>query len=720
MKNENCELIFVMTPPWQTKMPPLGLAYLASFLKSNNINVDVIDLNVDLFNNAQECHKYFWDIETISNFGSLRIAQDFIKAFNKELENFVDRICSHPAKLVGFSTTVASINIATYLTHRIKSKDPSKIIILGGPGCFLDTCNIDPERVVDIFVIGDGELPLLDIVKRFKDKQSLSDLLEVPGTIICLDKKYHDFSPANPVKQINDIPFPTFSEFELDEYHKEHVYKPIPIITSRGCINKCSFCVDHKLSNPFRFRNPHKIFEEIKYHVENNCKKEFEYNDLLCNGNLKQLEQLCDLIIESGLSIKWTSYAAIRKGMSLELFQKMQKAGCRFLCYGMESASDLVLDKMNKRYNSHTAEDVIRKTHSSGIETGINIIVGHPGESNKEFNQTYRFIKRNKDYIDQITNLSTCFLIPTSDLAENMSNFGIYFYSPLKRMPKFLFRNKELEPNYENFCAYPHNTPAIRAKRARKIITLASKIAIPITILNYQKQHDMGMGDFLVQTQEAEKVFRCKKLKIDFSQKGSGRLYYDNKALTKDVGLNASFHANGRWFDSSSAKCRVARSNRGLEIRMSWPEISLFQCWTIKTEGDSSVEWRVKTEFKRSLELSQYKIGIILSQEYDSCQVNGEEHRFSDNFTENWEEALFLKLDSISIGSKGFLPMMTLKEESKGGVFVQVHNTPLHLHTRMINFCRFGENLKDDHSTESLLIKKGDVWKNKLKIKLKV
>lgn len=719
LSQEDEELILVMTPPWQTKMVPLGLAYLSSFLSAKGINVKVVDLNVKLFNGCENDKRHFWNISTINSFTPAQLAQNFVQEFAKELNDFIKMVCRSSAKLIGFSTTVASINIAVYLARQIKSRDPSKVMILGGAGSFWGTSEVDPERLIDIFVVGEGELPLLNIVKRFNGNESLTNLLGIQGTIICIDKIYHTFLPSNPVKNIDEIPFPEFLEFDLDEYNKENMYKPLPLLISRGCVNRCSFCVDHKMNYPFRYRNHHKIAEEIKFHLRQHRKNEFEFNDLLCNGNLKQLEQICDLIINENLDIRWSSYAAIREGMDLELFKKMKRAGCKYICYGMESASDVVLKKMNKEYNSLLAEEVIRNTYNAGIETGINIIIGHPGESEREFKNTCKFIQRNKDYIGQITNVSTCFLIPGSDLIRNFKKYGIYFKPSWKSCAKLIFKKKVFTPNYREFYAYPDNTPSARARRMRRLLLLLSRLNVPHIIVNYEKKYDMNLDKFAERVGKSVNVFKYKHFKLDFSQKRKCKLYFRDEELTKDVGMNTSFNINKKWFDSSSAKWKVRSFGKVLDIDMKWSDIAVSQHWLIKFVSKGIINWEVKTYFGEQLDIFQHKIGLIVSNKYDKYTVEQSTYNFPDLFTNNWEEVLFSPLTKIELSSDALLSSIILTGESNEGIFSQLQNSPIPLRARMANFCFLKNADHKDYNNEGYRINKGDMLEGSVKIYLK-
>ena len=64
--DRDADFLLVVSPTWLTRMPPLGVAYLVTYLKSRGHRVEVADLNVELFNNASEQTKRLWDIGTIN------------------------------------------------------------------------------------------------------------------------------------------------------------------------------------------------------------------------------------------------------------------------------------------------------------------------------------------------------------------------------------------------------------------------------------------------------------------------------------------------------------------------------------------------------------------------------------------------------------------------------------------------------------------------------
>ncbi|MBI4846199.1 MAG: B12-binding domain-containing radical SAM protein [Candidatus Omnitrophica bacterium] len=422
------KIILVNTPPWGTAMPPLGVAYLATYLKSKGIDIDTFDLNLELFLNSGDKEKVFWGLDAINKIPVQTIANNIFSSFMPYLEKFFSFTAKYD--LIGFSANnLISTTFAGILAEHIRKRYPEKIIILGGPGCFHSwDRSVVPQGSVDFFVIGEGEETLHQLICVLRsgiDKNGGSE--PIPGVIDNRTGKKQRFIPRREIRDINSIPHPTFEEFSFTKYESFPGYHPLPMLMSRGCINECSFCIDCYMSSPFRMRAAGNIVEEIKYHKNRYGITHVEFNDLLCNGNIYQLEQFCDLMIRESLDIRWISYAAVRKNMSEDLLKKMRQAGCTSLCYGLESGSDNVLKKMNKHYGASDAAELIKKTAAAGIEVRINIIVGFPGETERDFAQTLTFIRENKDYIRQVTNVSSFVLMPSAQLAITPHRYGISY-----------------------------------------------------------------------------------------------------------------------------------------------------------------------------------------------------------------------------------------------------------------------------------------------------
>jgi len=420
---KDSDILLVIAPPFLTKMPNIGVGYLDSYLTHKGFKVSISDLSLKLYNSATDELKRFWSIDCVNTFFQSEIADMVFKNFRKEINKFVKEFLATDTRAIGFSVNMISIYSANAIAKLIKVNDPKRLVIFGGPGTFYNhpRDQIKPS-FVDIYVIGEGEFTLFNILDAYFNNREISD---APGILLAKDLGKRQPMPSPNIPNLDELPYPTFSGFDLKEYNQGNDYKPLPLLLSRGCIRRCTYCIDYHMWPKYRFRTVGHIMDEIKYHVTNNNAKAFEAIDLTCNGNLRQLSELCDLIIESGLEFTWVSYAIIRKNMDFKLLEKMKKANCDTLIYGVENGSDRILKLMGKGYTAQEASEVIKNTHKAGIRTNINIIVGFPGETEEDFKQTIEFIRQNKDYINEVTNISGCTLFPTADIGRYKEKYGV-------------------------------------------------------------------------------------------------------------------------------------------------------------------------------------------------------------------------------------------------------------------------------------------------------
>jgi len=175
-----------------------------------------------------------------------------------------------------------------------------------------------------------------------------------------------------------------------------------------------------------RFRSAENIYKEILYQIKGYPRlRKFEIDDTALNLNLKELSELCDLIITSGLKIDWGGSAIIHPQMDYNLLAKMAQAGCSSLAYGLESGSQKVVDSIRKGFKIEEAERIIRDTYNTGIKVVLNIIIGFPNEAENDFRQTMEFIRRNRNYIFSIAPPSECWIGNTAYLHTHPEDFNV-------------------------------------------------------------------------------------------------------------------------------------------------------------------------------------------------------------------------------------------------------------------------------------------------------
>lgn len=425
------KITLVQCPAWTTQGAPYALALLAAILKGKGYEVICFDLNIELYQFCKKAvapdtltiNKESWSMDFK---GSVWYEENnvlgFINKYEAYIDSLVDKIITASEKIIGFSVQSTSKFFSLEVARRIKIKDKNKIIVFGGPLCFRNCYGMDILKdfsFLDFVCFGEAEesfLRLINVIEKNGNIDSCTGFgyRSQDGRII-------DGGDSNLIESLDSIPFADYSPFSLEKYTENL----LSISTSRGCINRCSFCNESPHWKKYRNRSAGNIFEEIKHQLNKRAYIEkFWLNDSLINGNMKMLDEFCDLLILNKIKIRWGGQAMIRKEMRKEFLAKMKMAGCETISYGVESGSNNILNFMRKGYAAELAERIIRDTYSNGINVIFNIIIGFPGENDAEFEVTKKFIRRNIKYVKNVA-LNMCLLLKDSYLYNNLNEFNI-------------------------------------------------------------------------------------------------------------------------------------------------------------------------------------------------------------------------------------------------------------------------------------------------------
>jgi len=460
------KVILINIPPWGINNPPLGLACLSEYLKSNGIKVNIFDFNIELYNKLKEKYSNLWHVENKNYWSNDNLLDKIIRLISNDIEEWVNRIIDSNIGIIAFSVVDPKERLAIHMIKRIKEEKPESKVILGGPACATPASRgFFEERIpelIDAYIVGEGEESLKEVVNAINYDKPLKN---IQGVIVFKNNKENQFIPRNPLEP-KEIPSPTYNDFDLSQYGDGN---SLLMEWSRGCIANCSFCIGKLMLGKYRFKEPMKIVEEIKYYVKEKGITNFTIVDNLINGNLKKLEETCDLIIKNNLKISWNC-EGIGIEMPFSLLKKMKEAGCKEFQIGVESGSEVVLRRMRKPYTAKSAELLVRRAKNAGLKTEIFIMIGFPGETEPEFNKTLEFIKRNKSYIDSVGNVGVCFI---------MSGSMIYKYP---KMFNFTLTNNP-ERWYDQY-----NNHKIRTKKAMQVIKLLDQLKIPLSVKNLYKE----------------------------------------------------------------------------------------------------------------------------------------------------------------------------------------------------------------------------------------
>lgn len=376
----------VLTPPFWPNMPPSGLIHLGAFLKSRAQDISLYDLNNKIFNLSDDELKKEWLIGSNAPFEE-NMPQLLRNKYAAALEEAEKELAGFD--IAGFSCYKSNLKTSLEIAKTLKKKNPDIKIVLGGPEItrhyFKDKALLqkDPFNFADLIVVGEGEKPFYDFTQgRSKEK-------------IAYFKELDNLNSYNPI-----------DGYKLLDQSKYPRKDSVPLLLNRGCLRTCSFCSERLLYKETRTRAIENIIKEIERHLNTGEIKSFVFHDSMLNMNLPRLERLCDAIIKKFGKISWEAQMGVRPEMTDRLFEKIAQSGCYNLFVGLESGCDNTLFDMRKGFTSMDALLFFKKLKKANLAFGVSLIVGFPGETQADAQESLRFLIDNKEYIPKIEQIN--------------------------------------------------------------------------------------------------------------------------------------------------------------------------------------------------------------------------------------------------------------------------------------------------------------------------
>ncbi|OKY78842.1 MAG: Radical SAM superfamily enzyme [Candidatus Methanohalarchaeum thermophilum] len=351
----NVGLINAPTPTSTTHSklnPPLGLAYIGSYLIKEGCNVKAIDMNLSGYNEKR------------------------IKRFAKKNPD-----------LVGISAQTESLPNALKIADKIKDIDKGIDIALGGPHPTLKPKEVLSNEYVDYVVVGEGEKTILELLKHIDNQEN--NLEEIKGLAysnkgnFCLNERRDPLDPSN-------LPWPARNLFPLKFYDQ-----PWTVLTSRGgCPFECPFCsVSEIWKNKKRYRKPSDIAKEIKYLLnKERIRFVFMVDDTLTLSREWTINLLNELN-KIDQPFNWGCSTRIDL-VDKELLEKMRKSGCSSIQFGMETGSQSVLNEVKNGISKEIALNKIDFALDLGINVACSFMFPHPYDNEETIRETKDYMKK--------------------------------------------------------------------------------------------------------------------------------------------------------------------------------------------------------------------------------------------------------------------------------------------------------------------------------------
>src|SRR3954470_1165037 len=273
------------------------------------------------------------------------------------------------------------------ILHSLRQAAPSARIIAGGAAFGVAPEALFRDLGVDYAVAGDGERASVALVNAL---WSGAPIEAAPGLVRDRDGTV-TFTPPGEDADLDSLPGPALHRWiDLARYQRHGA--TIPIQTKRGCVYKCVYCTYRNVEGwGYRTRDPELVADEIEELKKKAGVRHFDFVDSTFNSPPGHAIQVCEAIIRRKLDVHLDTTNFTPATASNELLTAMKAAGFRTLGITAESASDPVLQRLEKGFTAAKAREVAERVERHGIKTLWIFLVGGPGETTETVEETLAF-----------------------------------------------------------------------------------------------------------------------------------------------------------------------------------------------------------------------------------------------------------------------------------------------------------------------------------------
>ncbi len=249
----------------------------------------------------------------------------------------------------------------------------------------------------DSFVIFDGEVPLLQLTKALNNHEDLSNVPNLiyrqPSTNEIL---VNPTLPNGNVRQLQLEITPDFDGLPLERYLAPDLV--LPLITAHGCyFGKCAFCnVGYGEAFSYFPFPVEKLIQQMRQtHEKYGCSHVFFVDEAITPRTLRLLSET----LNESNPINWGGAVRFEKVLSDDLLEKLPASGCRMMLFGLESASEPIMDRMIKGIQLKEMSRILHTSTTAGIWNHTFFFFGFPGETVEDAQETVNFIYAHQDAI---------------------------------------------------------------------------------------------------------------------------------------------------------------------------------------------------------------------------------------------------------------------------------------------------------------------------------
>ncbi|MCW4001502.1 MAG: B12-binding domain-containing radical SAM protein [Candidatus Bathyarchaeota archaeon] len=321
---------------------PIGLEYIASYIKDAVDQVNIVDLELD----------------------------------NRKFQDIINR---YSPDLVGITLSATEHNQSLRLAKTAKQNNLP--VVVGGyhPTSVPELMLSHTE--IDAVIRGEGEVAMKELVETGAFENVLGLSYKKNGKII------HN-QTRKPIENLDTLPFPA-------RYLRQYPYKSQDRVTDcdviamyRGCNGLCSFCCEPSMSQScLRTRSPENVMKELLEMAEYHKGKPVNvmFADPHFMGNPKQVDRLCDLMMKHTLNMEFCALVrADAMAAHPQIVKKMCQVGIRRFEMGIESPNAKDLKATKKGITNKVHVEAVKNIRENGGRAGGTFVIGLPEQTEEE------------------------------------------------------------------------------------------------------------------------------------------------------------------------------------------------------------------------------------------------------------------------------------------------------------------------------------------------
>jgi radical SAM superfamily enzyme YgiQ (UPF0313 family) len=346
---------------------PHWLLWLTSYVERQGHEVAIVDIKSNI-------NKEFTDKERE-------------RIFQETIEKVVE---SHSA-LIGLSGFTEDYHILISFARAIKERTSAKIVVGGihasiAPEDYF-ACEDSP---IDFVVVGDGEIPLTQLIEA--GKMGYSAIENINGLVFIKKGEIHRNAPQTITLSLDDMPILPYHKLDINFYLQPHqlltrwVYlSGLHIFTARGCPYSCTFCANRL--KKVRYRSVDSVIKEITFLKETYGIDGFYIHDDTFTIKRDRVLDFCDKLTKQKNRLIWGMEGRVNQFPD-EVFSALKKSGCIQIDFGVESGSQDALNRMNKGILVEDIKNVFSRCRAARIRTFANILINTPEEIASDVDKT--------------------------------------------------------------------------------------------------------------------------------------------------------------------------------------------------------------------------------------------------------------------------------------------------------------------------------------------